>query len=29
MEYGYPVVLGAIILVCSVLYWRFRKSGWL
>jgi magnesium transporter len=29
MEYGYPVVLGTIILVCSVLYWRFRKSGWL
>jgi magnesium transporter len=29
MEYGYPVVLGSIILVCSVLYWRFRKSGWL
>ncbi|RWO07062.1 MAG: magnesium and cobalt transport protein CorA [Mesorhizobium sp.] len=29
MEYGYPVVLGAIMLVCSVLYWRFRKSGWL
>ncbi|RWP39019.1 MAG: magnesium and cobalt transport protein CorA [Mesorhizobium sp.] len=29
MEYGYPIVLGAIILVCSVLYWRFRKSGWL
>ncbi|RWM98218.1 MAG: magnesium and cobalt transport protein CorA [Mesorhizobium sp.] len=29
MEYGYPVVLGAILLVCSVLYWRFRKSGWL
>jgi magnesium transporter len=29
MEYGYPVVLGAVILVCSVLYWRFRKSGWL
>ncbi|WP_192360383.1 magnesium and cobalt transport protein CorA [Mesorhizobium mediterraneum] len=29
MEYGYPVVLGAIVLVCSVLYWRFRKSGWL
>ncbi|MEP6568008.1 MAG: CorA family divalent cation transporter, partial [Mesorhizobium sp.] len=29
MEYGYPVVLAAITLVCSFLYWRFRKNGWL
>ncbi|TIT50200.1 MAG: magnesium transporter, partial [Mesorhizobium sp.] len=29
MEYGYPIVLAAIILVCTFLYWRFRKSGWL
>jgi magnesium transporter len=29
MEYGYPIVLAAIILICTFLYWRFRKSGWL
>jgi len=27
--WGYPVTLGVIASVCSVLYWRFRKSGWL
>ena len=27
--WGYPAVLGVIVTVCSVLYWRFRKSGWL
>lgn len=27
--YGYPTVLAAIATICSVLYWRFRKSGWL
>jgi magnesium transporter len=29
MEYGYPMVLTAIIATCSFLYWRFRKNGWL
>ena len=29
MEYGYPVVLGIIASICGVLYWRFRKNGWL
>jgi magnesium transporter len=29
MEYGYPIVLTAIALICSFLYWRFRKNGWL
>ncbi|RUV09487.1 magnesium transporter, partial [Mesorhizobium sp. M7A.T.Ca.TU.009.01.3.1] len=29
MEYGYPVVLTAIALICTFLYWRFRKNGWL
>ncbi len=29
MAYGYPAVLVAIAVVCSFLYWRFRKSGWL
>ena len=27
--WGYPVTLLAIGTVCSILYWRFRKSGWL
>ncbi len=29
MAYGYPAVLVAIAVVCSFLYWRFRKNGWL
>jgi len=28
-EYGYPAALAAITLVCSFLYRRFKKSGWL
>jgi len=28
-EYGYFVVIGAMALICTVLYRRFRKSGWL
>lgn len=28
-QYGYPTVLVVILLVCSFLYWRFRKAGWL
>ncbi|CAN7697536.1 magnesium and cobalt transport protein CorA [Aminobacter aminovorans] len=27
--YGYPTVLVAIVTICSILYWRFRKNGWL
>ncbi len=27
--YGYPMALLIIFSVCSVMYWRFRKSGWL
>jgi magnesium transporter len=27
--YGYPVAVGVIVAVCAVMYWRFRKSGWL
>jgi magnesium transporter len=27
--YGYPMALGLIFSVCSVMYWRFRRSGWL
>lgn len=29
MAYGYPAVLGFILVVCSVLYWRFRRNDWL
>jgi magnesium transporter len=28
-EYGYYMVLGAIAGICGVLYWRFKKNGWL
>lgn len=28
-EYGYYVVLGVIVLLCGLLYYRFRKTGWL
>ncbi|MDO8418970.1 MAG: magnesium and cobalt transport protein CorA [Rubrivivax sp.] len=27
--WGYPVALGVIAGVCGVMYWRFRKAGWL
>jgi magnesium transporter len=28
-HYGYFVILGAIVLICALLYWRFKKAGWL
>lgn len=28
-RYGYPTVLVSIVAICSLLYWRFRKNGWL
>ena len=28
-EWGYPVALWLIVATCVVLYWRFKKSGWL
>lgn len=28
-EYGYPLALATIILACSLLYWKFKRSGWL
>lgn len=28
-RYGYFAILGVISIVCALLYWRFRKSGWL
>jgi len=27
--YGYPAVLLVILSICSYLYWRFKRSGWL
>jgi magnesium transporter len=27
--FGYYGVVTAIALICSALYWRFRKNGWL
>ena len=27
--WGYPLALGIIAAVCGVMYWRFRKAGWL
>jgi magnesium transporter len=28
-RFGYPIVIGAILLVCSGLYRSFRRNGWL
>ena len=28
-QYGYAMAFGIITAVCGVMYWRFRKSGWL
>jgi len=28
-KYGYPAALGTIVLVCGVLYRRFKKAKWL
>ena len=28
-QYGYPIALGIMVAVCCVLYWRFKRSGWL
>ena len=28
-EYGYPFALAAIASVSSILYWRFKRAGWL
>ena len=27
--YGYPMALGLIATACTLLYWRFRRAGWL
>ncbi|HEY6731537.1 MAG TPA: magnesium/cobalt transporter CorA [Solirubrobacterales bacterium] len=28
-RYGYPTVLGVILAICLLLYWRFKRAGWL
>jgi magnesium transporter len=28
-SFGYPAVLTFIVILCALLYWRFRRSGWL
>ena len=28
-KYGYPLALGVIVTAASLLYWRFRRAGWL
>jgi magnesium transporter len=28
-QYGYPVVLLVILVICATLYRRFRRAGWL
>jgi len=28
-QYGYPTALGLIASACGLLYWRFRRAGWL
>ena len=28
-QWGYPAALGTIACVCGVVFWRFRKAGWL
>lgn len=27
--YGYPLALGVIVSTCALLYFRFRRAGWL
>jgi len=29
MQFGYHTVIVAIFALCGILYWRFRKNGWL
>jgi magnesium transporter len=28
-QWGYPVALGVIVAACGLVWWRFRRSGWL
>ena len=29
MVAGYPIVMGVMISACALLFWGFKKSGWL
>ena len=28
-QYGYPLVVGVVLLLCALLYRTFKRSGWL
>jgi magnesium transporter len=28
-HFGYPLMLGCTAAACVILYWRFKKAGWL
>jgi magnesium transporter len=28
-RYGYPMALGLIVVICALLWWRFRRIRWL
>jgi magnesium transporter len=28
-KYGYPIVIGALLVITGILYRKFKKSGWL
>ena len=28
-RFGYPAIMGGIVLMCGFLYWRFKRAGWL
>ncbi len=29
LRFAYPLVVGAMVSACGILYWRFKKAGWL
>ena len=29
LQYGYPIAIGAMLVLCGYIVWRFKKSGWL
>ena len=29
LTYGYPIVVAGMATICLVLFWRFKKNGWL
>jgi magnesium transporter len=28
-QFGYPFAVGIMVLIDSILFWRFRRAGWL